>query len=252
MLKNAVPIENSANICCAVHHKWISLIYSNTWGRSRMWHLPRRTAISLLCPSRALAQWWEPSSWRASMWSSIERGSASASPSAPVTVRRGRVKKYAFRSALLFCVSRNVCHYSLLCSARRVPHNPGERPVPRRWPGRLRLQHTSDGRVHADDHRLHHGGNLRPLHAAAVSHGVPVALRPLPTPTGGLCWWYVPPEMTQLQKPGDWVDRGEEDVHFYSTLVLLKWIVQRRCIWRNSYTELYPNLGALEDIKSHY
>lgn len=65
-------------------------------------------------------------------------------------------------------------------SARRVPHGRGGRAPPALQHGGLRLQHPADGRVHPDDHRLRHGGHLRPLHAAPVPDGVPVALLPLP------------------------------------------------------------------------
>lgn len=89
----------------------------------------------------------------------------------------------------------SICSCSSVLSARRVSHSVSGGPVPRRRPGRLRLQHPADGWVHPDDHRLHHGGNLRPLHAASVSHGVPVALRPLPPPARGLRRRHIAPEM---------------------------------------------------------
>lgn len=88
---------------------------------------------------------------------------------------------------------------TLTHSARWIPHSLSGGPVPRCRPGGLWLQHPSDRRVHADDHRLHHGGNLRALHAASVSHGVPVALRPLPPPTRGLRRRHIAPKMINWQ-----------------------------------------------------
>lgn len=94
----------------------------------------------------------------------------------------------------------NVFSSSLFHSARWIPHGLSGGPVPRCRPGGLRLQHPSDRRVHADDHRLHHGRHLRALHAASVSHGVPMALRPLPPPTRGLCRRHITPKMIKKRK----------------------------------------------------
>lgn len=61
---------------------------SNICGQWRMLPLLRRTAISLPCLSPAPGQWWEQSSWRASMSFLTERRNASDSPWAPAMVRR--------------------------------------------------------------------------------------------------------------------------------------------------------------------
>lgn len=84
---------------------------------------------------------------------------------------------------------------SPICSARWVSHCFCGGAVPWRGSGRLRVQHPPDRWVHSDDHRLHHGWNLRSLHAAPVSHGVPVALCSLPSPTRGLCRWHITPKI---------------------------------------------------------
>lgn len=83
---------------------------SNICGQWRMWLQPRRTAISLQCPSPALAQWWEPSSWRASTWSLTARRNESALLLAPAMVRMtGRGDEEAGDTEwILQCVIRNM------------------------------------------------------------------------------------------------------------------------------------------------
>ncbi|XP_058050911.1 beta-secretase 1 isoform X2 [Ahaetulla prasina] len=63
-----------------------------------------------------------------------------------------------------------------------VPDGLSGRAFPAPQHGGLWLQHPPDGRVDADDHRIHHGSHLRSLHASSLPDGLAVALPALPPP----------------------------------------------------------------------